>query len=139
MHGVVLQLSPVKNKLGMRKWFDGQICDGKSVVVRMVSYDTKHWGAMEKSKEEQSPIDLHNCSIQRSKRTLDLEVIANDGTEVAASPKKYKIDKSVFLSSKPSMKLYSLAEACKLAPRAVISVMAKVTAVKPPEKLLKKD
>ena len=29
VHGVVLQLSPVKNnKLGTRKWFDGQICDG---------------------------------------------------------------------------------------------------------------
>ena len=139
VHGVVLQLFPVKNnKLGTRKWFDGQICDGKS-VVRMVSYDTKHWGAMEKSKEEQSPIALRNCSIQRSKRTLDLEVIANDGTEVAASPKKYKIDKSIFLSSIPSVKLYSLAEACKLAPRAVISDMAKVTAVNPPEKLVKKD
>lgn len=47
VHGVVLQLSPVKNKLGKRKWFDGQICDGKS-VVRMVYY-AKHWGAMEKS------------------------------------------------------------------------------------------
>ena len=66
VHGVVLQLSPVKNnKLGTRKWFDGQICDWKS-VVRMVSYNAKHWGAMEKSKE-QSPIALCNCSIQQSK------------------------------------------------------------------------
>ena len=105
----------------------------------MVSCDAKHWGAMEKSKEEQSPIALRNCSIQRSKRTLDLEVIANNDTEVAASPKKYKMDKSIFLSSKPSVKLYSLIEACKLAPGAVISVMAKVTVVKPPEKILKKD
>jgi hypothetical protein len=138
VHGVMLQLSPVKNKkLGTRKWFDGQICDGKS-VLRMVSYDAKYWGAMEKSKEEQSPIALRNCTIQRSKRTLDLEVIANDGTEVAASPKKYKIVKSV-LSSKPNVKLYSIVEACKLAPGATISIMAKVTGVKPPEKLLKKD
>ena len=100
VHSVVLQLSPLKNKLGTRKWFDGQICDGKS-VVHMVSYDAKRWGAMEKSKEEQSPIALCNCLIQQSKRTLGLEVmIANDGTEVVASLKKYKIDKSIFLSSK---------------------------------------
>ena len=138
VHGVVLQLSPVKdNKLKSRKWFDGQICDGKS-ALRMVSYDAKLWGAMDKSREEQRPIALRNCSIQRSKRTLDLEVIANDNTEVTASPKKYKIDKSV-LGSKPSVKLYSISEACKLAPGAIISVMAKVTVVKPPEKLLKKD
>ena len=41
VHGVVLHFSLVKNKLGklgMRKWFDGQICDGKS-VVRMVFYN----------------------------------------------------------------------------------------------------
>ena len=37
------------------------------------------------------------------------------------------------------MKLYSLVEACKLAPGAVVSNLAKVTAVMPPEKLLKKD
>ena len=37
VHGVMLQLSPVKdNKLKTREWFDGQICDGKFVVC-MVS------------------------------------------------------------------------------------------------------
>ena len=41
------------NKLKTLKWFDGQICDGKS-VVHMVSYDASLWGAMDKSREEQS-------------------------------------------------------------------------------------
>lgn len=93
---------------------------------------------LEKSREEQTPIALRNCSIQRSKRTLDLEVIANDHTNITASPKKYKIDKSL-VSPKVSCKLYSISEACKLAPGTMLSIMAKVTAVKPPEKLLKKD
>lgn len=65
-------------------------------------------------------------------------MISNDGTEVAVTEKVLK-STSLFLSSKSSVKLYSLAEACKLAPYAVISIMAKVTAVKPPERLLKKD
>ena len=98
----------------------------------------KTWGAMDKSREEQRPIALHNSSIQWSKRTLNLEVIVNNNTKVTVSPKECKIDKSV-PSSKPSVKLYSISEACKLAPGAIISVMTKVTVVKPPKKKLKKD
>ena len=99
---------------------------------------TLNFGVRWRNGDEQNLIALRNCSIQIRKRTLDLEVIAND-MEVAASLKKYKVDKSVLLRSKPSVKLCSISEVCKLAPGALTSIMAKVTSIKPPDKLLKKD
>ena len=95
--------------------------------MRMVSYDALFWGAMEKWREEQNLIALRNCSIQRSKCTFDLKVIANDDMEVALSPKKYKINKPSLLGSKPSVKFCSINEVYKLAKSAITSIMAKVT------------
>ena len=74
IHGVVVGLSPVKdNRTQTRKWFNGEIADES--VMHFVSFDSRLWHVMDKSREEGSPIVLKNCSIQKSRCTLNFETL----------------------------------------------------------------
>ena len=95
VHGVVVGLSPVKDsRTKTRKWFDGEIANSET-VKHFVSFDSRLWHAMDKSHEERSAIVLKNCSIQKSRRTLNFEIIANDKTKVDSSPRKFQLDDRV--------------------------------------------
>ena len=105
-------LSPVKdNRTKTRKWLDGEIADSET-VKHFVPFDSRLWHAMDKSRKERSAIVLKNCSIQKSKRTLDFEIIASDKTKVGSSPWKFQLDDRVDCHA--SIKVLAISEACKL-------------------------
>ena len=137
IHGVVVGLSPLKdNRAATLKWFDGEIADSES-VVHFVSFDSRLWQAMDKSREEKSAIALRNCSIQRSRRTLDFEIVANDRTKVVSSPRKFQLDGTV--DRHASIKVLSISEACKLSPGSLVSMMVKIQSVDAPVEILRSD
>ena len=137
IHGVVVGISPVKdNRAQTKKWFDGEIADDES-VVHFVSFDSRLWHAMDKSREERSAVVLKNCSIQKSRRTLNFEILANESTKVDSSPRKFKIDDKV--DRHACIRILSVTEACKLSPGSLVSMIVKVKTVNVPEKLLKSD
>ena len=136
VHGVVVGLSPLKdNRAATLKWFDGEITDNES-VVHFVSFDSRLWQAMDKSREEKSAIVLKNFSIQKSRHTLNFEIIANK-TKVDSSPCKFQLDDTV--DRHASIKVVAISKACKLSPGSLVSMMVKIQCVNAPEELLRSD
>ena len=120
------------NRTKTQKWFDGEIADELS-AVHFLSFNPKLWQAMDKSRRDKSVVALKNCSIQKSRRTLNFEIIANK-TKVDSSPRKFdNVDRHT------SIKTLCITEACKLSTGSIVSLMVKVSHVQPPEKLLRSD
>ena len=105
--------------------------------MHFVSFDSRLWHVMDKSHEERSPVVLKNCSIQKSRHTLDLEIVANDKTKVDSSPRKFQLDDNVYRHA--SIKVLAISEACKLSLGSLVLIMMKIQSVKPPEELLRKS
>jgi hypothetical protein len=140
VHGVVTTLSPIKESAkirGGRKYFDGQVADEKG-VVRLVGFEPKLWNTLHESCDKSKSVSLMNCVIQTNKRSGEFEVVANDRTKIQESPKKICVDRSL-LKSSAGVEAATIKEMLKLAPGTHVSVTAKVTEVKPPEKLLRRD
>ena len=65
-------------------------------------------------------------------------MVANNRTMIQESPRKTRVDKSL-LKSQTCVEAATIKETLKLAPVVTTSIIAKVTEVKPPEKLLRRD
>ena len=126
VHGVVVDLSPIKSSRNNPavKYFNARISDGKK-SARVVSFEPKLRPSLETSQMEGSTVAIVNCRIKPGKFDSALEVTASHHTEVATSPKKFKLD----LSLQGSMKPVPLDELQSLSANQHVCVTGKVTRI----------
>jgi hypothetical protein len=102
VHGVIIDLLPIKSSKNnpTLKYFNAKISDGRK-CARMISFEPKLRPDLESSKVEGKTIALVNCKVKPGKFDSTLEVLATNHTEVASSPKKFKLD--LTLQGSPQM------------------------------------
>ena len=136
VHGLVVgAISPVRTskKNSEIKFFESQLCDGKE-VVRVISFNPHLRQDFTKFKELNEEIILADCTVQASKITQNLEILANSKTKISKSPKKFKLDDSLQItttSTRSDMDV-TVSDLKDLAVNQRINVIAKVILVQPP-------
>ncbi len=85
IHGVVTSLSSMK----AGKYFDGRISDDTK-SMRLVGFDTVQQRELAAQHDQNQPVALHNCIIQKFRYSDNMEVLITKSTTVATSPRKFK-------------------------------------------------
>ena len=81
VHGVVTNLSPYKDT----GFFQANIRDG-TASKRLIGFES--WQRQELSKHKSYPVQLDNCTIQKSRYSETMEVVINSKMKVSLSPRK---------------------------------------------------
>lgn len=127
VHGKLIELSPIRSSIHTsKKYFTGKITDGQE-TKRVVAFDPKLHAKMEKFKEEGSIIALVDCSIQQSKYSDGVEIIASQKTKLELSPKKIKISDEMM---KKQEGVVIRLEKCDVGER--VNVVGKIVTVQEP-------
>lgn len=128
VHGVVTELSPIKvGKKSNRRYFEGQIADGKK-SVRMVSFHAHLRDALHTSLNDNSSVILGNCNIEC--KTGQETIFLNEKSVVQRSPKKFEVSTNI---------LSQHTELCDLNQGNTIKTKVKVLRVSAPETIESKQ
>lgn len=89
VHGVILQLSPVKasTKDSKVKYFSGKV----TKAARVICFEQNLRPSLDKFRQEGKPVALVNCKVQQSKFEDSLEILTSKYTKVQNSPKKFHL------------------------------------------------
>lgn len=87
LHGVITNISPMKQTGIGKSYFECQFADETS-TVRMVGFDTAQQQKMAEHQEQQQTISVDNCEIKKSRYGDSMEVLLKQSTAVECSPRK---------------------------------------------------
>jgi len=69
VHGVVTELSPVKQSAKNCKYFQAQLSDGKK-TIKVVGFDPALHQSMNNSQKDRKPIKVTNCRLKNMTRMM---------------------------------------------------------------------
>lgn len=88
VHGLVTKLSPMKTG-GGKPYFEGRLADD-TTSLRVVGFSEEMQQQMASHQQQQNPVALDNCLIQKSKFGDNMEVLINKDTSISPSPKQFR-------------------------------------------------
>ena len=135
VHGIVTDLSPVKNSKKNEKvqYFKGELSDDKG-CVRIISFEPSMRQPLYEFLSKKSPISVVNCEV-RDIHEGGQEILVSNTCKILTSPKKF--DVTTLKHQEPTM--IQMNDVPSLAANQLVTVTIKAKIVDTPEKVKDKQ
>ena len=90
IHGLLLDLSPVKTSKTDKRYFDGHLTDESKRPIRFVGFSTTHHDTISAFQSDKQPLALLRYQVQPARQgNKDLEILLDQSVVIERSPCKF--------------------------------------------------